>query len=363
MAARPVVTVHSVESAESCGTCALPDVFRAPIRPDVVNQVHTAMAKNRRQPYAVARLAGMQSPAESWGTGRAVSRIPRVPGGGTHRSGQGAFGNMCRGGRMFAPTKVWRKWHVKIAINQRRYALVSALAASALPALVMARGHKIDSVPEVPLIIEDSAESLKKTAAAVALLAKIGAGDDVEKVKASKKMRSGKGKLRDRRYTQRRGPLVIYNGDDGIVKAFRNIPGVELCSVDALNLLKLAPGGHVGRFCVWTKGAFEKLDALYGSSTTAAELKKGYKLPKAVMTNADLARIINSDEIQSVLKPVKPKKPALKAKRNPLKNKDVMIGLNPNSKAVKKPTQKAACSVAPDAMKAAAKKFFEALIE
>lgn len=39
--------------------------------------------------------------------GRAVSRIPRVPGGGTHRAGQGAFGNMCRGGRMFAPTKVY----------------------------------------------------------------------------------------------------------------------------------------------------------------------------------------------------------------------------------------------------------------
>ena len=40
------------------------------------------------------------------GTGRAVARIPRVGGGGTHRSGQAAFGNMCRGGRMFAPTKV-----------------------------------------------------------------------------------------------------------------------------------------------------------------------------------------------------------------------------------------------------------------
>jgi ribosomal protein L4 len=36
----------------------------------------------------------MQSSAESWGTGRAVSRIPRVPGGGTHRAGQGAFGNV-----------------------------------------------------------------------------------------------------------------------------------------------------------------------------------------------------------------------------------------------------------------------------
>lgn len=47
---------------------------------------------------------------------------------------------------MFAPTKVWRRWHRKINVNQRRYAAVSALAASALPALVMARGHAIDEV-------------------------------------------------------------------------------------------------------------------------------------------------------------------------------------------------------------------------
>lgn len=88
----------------------------------------------------------MQTSAESWGTGRAVSRIPRVPGGGTHRAGQGAFGNMCRGGRMFAPTKTWRRWHRKINVNLKRYAVCSAIAATGVPALVMARGHRIDQV-------------------------------------------------------------------------------------------------------------------------------------------------------------------------------------------------------------------------
>lgn len=130
-------------------------------------------AKNNRQPYAVKFEAGMQSSAESWGTGRAVSRIPRVPGGGTHRAGQGAFGNMCRGGRMFAPTKTWRRWHRKVNINQKRYAVVSALAASALPALVMARGHRIDSVPEVPLVLSDAVESISKTSKAVEVLKQV----------------------------------------------------------------------------------------------------------------------------------------------------------------------------------------------
>lgn len=106
------------------------------------------MAKNKRQPYAVSEKAGHQTSAESWGTGaynptvngghnytpalsyelvlitlissgRAVARIPRVSGGGTHRAGQAAFGNQCRSGRMFAPTKVWRKWHQKINLNQK----------------------------------------------------------------------------------------------------------------------------------------------------------------------------------------------------------------------------------------------------
>lgn len=70
-----------------CPQVALPAVFVAPIRSDIVQTVHTHMAKNARQAYAVSAKAGHQTAAESWGTGRAVSRIPRVPGGGTHRAG------------------------------------------------------------------------------------------------------------------------------------------------------------------------------------------------------------------------------------------------------------------------------------
>ena len=86
-------------------------------------------------------ISGHQTSAESWGTGRAVARIPRVRGGGTHRSGQGAFGNMCRGGHMFAPTKTYRRWHRKVSVAQKRYAIVSAIAATGVPALVMAKGN------------------------------------------------------------------------------------------------------------------------------------------------------------------------------------------------------------------------------
>ena len=103
-------------------------------------------------------LTGHQTSAESWGTGRAVARIPRVRGGGTHRSGQGAFGNMCRGGRMFNPNKTWRRWYRKVNVTQRRYATCSAIAATALPALAMAKGHQIARVPEFPLVVDDSVQ-------------------------------------------------------------------------------------------------------------------------------------------------------------------------------------------------------------
>jgi ribosomal protein L4 len=81
-AARPLVTVQGGEG-EYAASATLPAVFLAPIRPDVVQSVHTSLAKNKRQPYAVSTKAGHQTSAASWGTGRAVSRIPRVAGGGT----------------------------------------------------------------------------------------------------------------------------------------------------------------------------------------------------------------------------------------------------------------------------------------
>ena len=351
---RPLVSVYDYETRDAKGDCMgvqtvqLPAVFTAPIRSDVVHYVHSLMAKNARQAYAVSLKAGMQTPAVSWGTGRAVARIPRVPGGGTSRSGQGAFGNMCRGGRMFGPTKIWRRWHRKISVNQRRYAVSSALAATAVPALVMARGHKIDNVPELPLVLSDSLNNIQSTKNAKAALANVGAYDDVQKSQDSKKVRRGVGKSRNRRYVQRRGPLIVYDVSEGLHKSFRNLPGVELSLVDNLNLLDLAPGGHLGRFCIWTKGAFEKLDSLFGTYDESAKFKKGFTLPRSFMTNADLARIINSDEIQSIVKPASLGPVVLPKKTNPLRNAATRIALNPYA-AVAKTKEEAQHKLSKDA--------------
>jgi len=335
-AARPLIGVYTDKSQSSGTTVCLPAVFRAPVRPDIVNLIHNEVAKNRRQPYCVSKPAGEQTSAESWGTGRAVARIPRVRGGGTHRSGQAAFGNMCRGGRMFAPTKQWRRWHRKVGVAQKRYAICSAIAATGVPALVQAKGHCIQGIPEVPFVVSDKVQSFVKTKEAVEFLRRNKAWADVAKVYASRRMRAGKGKLRNRRHCQKLGPLVIYDQDQGLTKAFRNIPGVDCIQVDTLNILKLAPGGHVGRFVIWTEAAFKKLDGLYGTWRKPSASKAGWNLPHPKMANTDLSALLKSEAIRCVLRAPQRKVSRAVVKTNPLKNIRTMLQLNPYAAVVKK---------------------------
>jgi len=232
---------------------------------------------------------------------------------------------------MFCPTKTWRRWHRRVNVTMKRHAVVSALSASCLPPLVMARGHRISDVAELPLVISDGAESVQKTKQALDILKKCGCEAELQKINDSRKVRGGVSKIRNRRYAMRRGPLVVYAEDSGIVRAFRNIPGVETASVDRLNLLKLAPGGTFGRFIIWTEGAFKKLEEIYGTTGGSAPLKKDYHLPRAAMENADVARIINSSEVQSVLRPKLEPRKTFGVKKNPLKNAQIMARLNPGS--------------------------------
>jgi len=142
--------------------------------------------------------------------------------------------------------------------------------------------------------------------------------------------------MRGRRHVNRRGPLIVVNEDAGASKAFRNLPGVEVANVSSLNLLQLAPGGHLGRFVIWTKAAFEKLNANWGSVARQSTQKKGYTLPRNVMFNSDVARLINSDEVQSKVRP------AIKAivraplKKNPLTNLGARVKLNPYAMALRR---------------------------
>lgn len=242
---------------------------------------------------------------------------------------------------MFAPLKTYRRWHRKINLNQRRHAVASAIAASAVTPLVLARGHRVNNVPELPLVVENLNAETTKTL--LSTLTKLGAGEDLKRSRQSRKVRSGHGKMRNSRYVLRKGPLVVYGDENNLVKrTARNLPGVETVNVHRLNLLQLAPGGHIGRFVIWTRDAFKSLNNIFGNYRAKGIEKSGYVLNRNVMTCADLARIINSDQVQSKLRQVRTTTVLHdKQKKNPLTNRGLMNKLNPHA-AVRKAAEKKA---------------------
>jgi len=87
---------------------------------------------------------------------------------------------------------------------------------------------------------------------------------------------------------------------------------------------------------VWTKSAFDKLGGIFGSQNRESSQKKGFKLPRNVMLNSDITRIINSDEVQSKVRPAVKEIHRFTQKKNPLKNLGVMVRLNPYAQALRR---------------------------
>lgn len=230
---------------------------------------------------------------------------------------------------MFSPMKPWRRWHRRVNKSEKRLATVSALAASCLPSLVMARGHRIGEINELPIVLTDGIQKMTRTRPSVVILEKLGLKEELTKIIKSRGLKAGKGKMRNRRYKKRLGPMMVYKEDDGIVRAMRNIPGVECGCASRLNILKLAPSGQFGRLLIWSESAFKFLQTMYGTVKSGAPLKHGFTIPRGMMENPDLARIINSTEIQSVLRPKMEAPKAWPKRRNALKHKDFMKEMNP----------------------------------
>jgi len=103
-----------------------------------------------------------------------------------------------------------------------------------------------------------------------------------------------------------------------------------------LNLLQLAPGGHLGRFIVWTRAAFAKLAEIYGSVRRPSTQKKGWTVPRNIMSNSDVTRLINSDEVQSKVRaPIHGVRRAIR-KKNPLRNLGALVKLNPYALSIRR---------------------------
>jgi large subunit ribosomal protein L4e len=247
------------------GKMKLPAIFETPIRPDVIKRAVLAIQSNRRQPQGRDPLAGKRTTAESRGVGLGIARIPRVKGPG----GRGALAPGTVGGRQAHPPTSEKKIVKRIPKKEKRLALFSAIAATSSRKTVNSRGHSIEDVPQIPLVVTKDLEELKKTKEVEETLIRLGVLSDLYRVKESRKIRAGKGKRRGRKIKQAKGPLIVVAENRGILEAARNIPGVDAVNVNNLSVEMLAPGTHLGRLTIWTDSAIEKLNELYGEGEMA----------------------------------------------------------------------------------------------
>jgi len=243
----------------------LPSVFETPLRPDVIKRAVLSIQSHRLQHQGRDLMAGKKTSAESRGTGMALARIPREKGGG----GKAAFAPGTVGGRQAHPPKVASKIVKEIPKKEKRLALLSAIAATGSKETVASRGHEVEGIPEIPLIVEDSFSALTKTKEVEEALTHLGVLTDIYRVRESISVRAGKGKHRGRKMKQAVGPLIVIAENKGLVKAAGNIPGVDIVTVKNLNVELLAPGTHPGRLTLWTNGAIEQIGKLYGEGEKA----------------------------------------------------------------------------------------------
>jgi len=239
-------------SGNASGQIELPPVFEEEYRPDLIKRAVLSAQANRLQPYGPHFYAGMNTSAQSWGPGHGVSRVPRL------KNGRKAAGiPMAVGGRRSHAPQPDADKTEKINIKERRKAIRSAIAATTCTELVLARGHKFSR--ELPVVAQTEIETLNKTSDVKKFLIAAGLWDDVERAKLGRNIRAGKGKMRGRKYKNRKSLLIVAASDQGLGKAARNLPGVDFITVEKLNAELLAPGTHAGRLTIWTESSIQKL--------------------------------------------------------------------------------------------------------
>ena len=258
MPAKKTADIHDLQGKSTRKT-PIPPVFTTPLRPDVIKRAVLAIQSHRRQPQGRNPMAGKRTTAESRGTGLGISRVPRIKGG----RGTAALAPSTVGGRQPQPPTSAKKIDRRIPKKETRLALQSAIAATASKEIVIQRGHAIKDIPQIPLIVVDKIQELTQTQQVTEALTNLGVLPDIQRVKASKKIRAGKGKRRGRKTKQATGPLIVIAENHGLAKAANNIPGVQVAKVSDLNPEMLAPGTHAGRLTLWTNSALERLANLF----------------------------------------------------------------------------------------------------
>ncbi|ABN70115.1 LSU ribosomal protein L4P [Staphylothermus marinus F1] len=236
----------------------LPPIFSLPVRKDLIRRAFLSAFTSMLQPKGRDPLAGKRTTARSWGVGRGLARVPRLP------NSRAAFISFARGGHAAFPPRPDERIHERINKREKAYAVASAIAATAKVDLVRGRGHVFqqDKLPVV--LLDDVEDKISKARDAKELLIKLGLWSDIVRSYERIRIRAGKGKMRGRRYVEPRSILfVVTSYDKPFAKAVRNFPGVDVATPNNLGILHLAPGGVPGRLTVFTRSAIEDISRKY----------------------------------------------------------------------------------------------------
>ena len=240
----------------------LPDHFMEPIRVDLIRRAYISALTAALQPKGTDPMAGKRHSVlgGAHGVGLGIARVPRYKG---HLWPRAAIVPNAVGGRRAHPPKVEKVLHERINKKERRLAVRSAIAATGIRDLVAARGHVVDPVKHLPLVLVGDLESIDRAAQLRRVLKAVGAWEDVERAQKRTRVRAGKGKMRGRRYKTPKSLLIVVDGHVPAIRAGRNFPGVDVVNVRDLSVMHLAPGGVPGRLTLWTVNAIETLRGLF----------------------------------------------------------------------------------------------------
>ena len=238
------------------GDVDLPNVFETEVNRTIIHKAYINLESHGFQKHSTKPTAGMEVVADSNDppTGRGVARIAKIKGGGGGRAGQAGEVASTRGGRQAHPPKANKVIYKK----ENKLALCSALAATTSKELVEGRGHKVDGIDSLPLIISDDIEKVSKTSELIKVIDDLKITQDTDRLK-NRKRRTGKVALRGRVSKVGKSALFVVSKSENISKAAASIPGIDVCEAKNLSVLNLAPGGTLIRLTVFSKKAIEEI--------------------------------------------------------------------------------------------------------
>ncbi len=239
--------------------------FSQEIREDII--LKSLEARKRKQPYAPSPVAGNQQSASGklnhrrhvWKSayGRAISRVPRkqMSRSGTQFNWVAAAIPSVRGGRRAHPPKILSMMNEK-KINKKelKIAVLSAISATASENSLKKKysNLKDKKLQRLPIVVEPKLLDLK-TKEFLNSLKKI-LGNLFEVSVSKKKIRSGKGTFRGRKYKKNLGAILILGNKE---ESKSNL--IESRKIKDLNVEDLAKGGP-GRITIYTQEAIKELE-------------------------------------------------------------------------------------------------------